>query len=129
MKLIRSLWRSTPTKLCLSEWTILPLQSKESLVRLLDRHNPVCIEVVQFLLDSAGPANLNLLDAPVCSQAEVHARVAGRRVPNRGGDLVPLRIAIFRCDADLRANRHAIAFPAHQVQQDPMVVTRRDVTK
>src|ERR1019366_1313380 len=73
-----------------------PVRPRGRLTRhLVNGHDAVHVDVVQYLLDAAGPANLDLLDVPVRSQSEMHATIAGRRISDSSGYLVPLRLSIL----------------------------------
>lgn len=57
----------------------------------------------------------------VLAKSEVHAAVAGTGVPYGGGRLVPLRLPVFRGDANCRAERHAVAFSPDESEKDPVI--------
>ena len=85
--------------------------------------------LVKDLPDAARPADFDLLDGGVFAQAEVDSRVTGGGVADGGGDFVPLDGAVCGGELDLRADGHAVAFCAGELEQGPVVAVGGDVVE
>ena len=65
--------------------------SRERLLpRFLDGEDTICSDIVKRLPDAAGPANLHILYVLIFTQPKMNSAIAGRGVPYRSGDFVPL---------------------------------------
>ncbi len=84
---------------------------------------------MQDLFHAAGPADFQILNRPTGAQPKMYAAVAGGRVADCRCHLVPLLAAIFSGDMNLRADAHAVALRAYQLQQDPVVAGIGDVVQ
>ena len=95
--------------------------------RFFYRENLIGSDFVQHFFNTARPANLQVLDEPVLSQAKVYSAVAGRGVSDRRCHLVPLGSAIFRRNVNLRAYAHPIAFCSDELEENPVIASIGDV--
>src|ERR1035437_6793985 len=77
--------------------------------RFPDDHDAVHIGILQYLLDAAGPANLDFFYVPVRSESEMHPAIAGGCISDSSCYLVPLRPSVFCGDAYLGSDPHPVA--------------------
>jgi hypothetical protein len=83
--------------------------------------NPVGRWMSNALEYPAGPANLDMIDLPLCAQSEMSAAIAGRHESYTGGYLFIESAAGTGYDLDRSADAIAIACPALQIECDPMI--------
>src|SRR5689334_15253 len=79
-------------------------------------------------MNAAWPGDIDLSNCFGTAEPEVHARVAGARVPSARGGVIILNTVVRRY-ANLRSKPHAVALRAHQLHFNPVVPTGRDVVE
>jgi len=75
----------------------------------------------EILHDATGPADLDVLDRRLCTQAKVDAAIAGRHEPDTCGDVVVESAPRSGDNFNSGADRVAIAAMPLQVEEQPVI--------
>jgi hypothetical protein len=100
-----------------------------SCLRFFNSEDLVCGDLRERLNGPAWPAYADLFHCRVRAEAKVNAGIAGTRVTDGRRGLIPLRVTVTGCDADLRAKPHAIASRSNQFYKKPVPAIGAHVSK
>src|SRR5579885_366374 len=97
--------------------------------RFFDGEDLIGGYVGEGLHGAAWPGYANFFDGRVRAETEMNAGIAGACVAYCRGGLVPLQAAVRSCDANLRAETHAIAARALEANEYPVLAGGADVSE
>src|SRR5262249_28926898 len=90
---------------------------------LVNSQELIGFHVLEYLNDSAGPANFDARNGGFLAEAEVYALVAGRLIAAGGRDGGILRSSVRR-QSNRSADWVSIAFVSDEVQQEAVILRR-----